>query len=143
MAVFYDEIPAGLSQQTLKVPGVGTFRTPGVSAYFMKRDWPLRQLLAVLRGLGVMLALFLALVFTQLAPSLVHGGLSGVHHHIVRVATAGVPLERWGVAIARMYEALAILALVGCVLFWVQRCLSRRLASARGPVNGTTTRVAR
>jgi hypothetical protein len=86
-----------------------------------------------------MLALLLLLVFAQLAPSLIHGGLSGVHHHIVRVATTGVPQERWAVAIARMYEALATLAFVGCVLFWAQRCLSRRLASARGPVNRTTT----
>ena len=90
-----------------------------------------------------MLALLLVLVFAQLAPSLIHGGLSGVHDHIVRVATTGVPQERWGVAIARMYEALAILALVGCVLFWAQRRLGRRLTSARGPVNVTTTRVAR
>lgn len=109
----------------------------------MKRDWPLRQLLAVLRGVGVMLALILALVFAQLAPSLIHGGLGGVHDHIVRVATAGVPQEHWDVAIARMYEALATLALVGCVLFLAQRCLGRRLASARGPGNGTTTRIAR
>jgi hypothetical protein len=90
-----------------------------------------------------MLTLLLVLVFAQLAPSVIHGGLSGVHHHIVRVATAGVPQERWGVAIARMYEALATLALVGCALFWAQRRLGRRLTSARGSVDMPTTRVAR
>jgi len=96
----------------------------------MKRDWPLRQLLAILRGIALMVALFVSLIFLQLAPSLIRGGVSGVRDHIVRVAVAGVPPEHWGVAIARMYEALAAMVVITCALFLAQRYVARRLAAS-------------
>jgi hypothetical protein len=97
----------------------------------MKPDWTLRQVLAILRGVGLMVALFLALILLQLVPSLFRGGISGVQDHIERVAITGVPPEHWPAAIARMYGALIGVALFGCVLFLAQRYLGRKLAGNR------------
>jgi len=101
----------------------------------MKTDWPLRQLLAVLRGVAIMLALFWVLILMQLLPALFRGGLAGIHDHITRVAIAGVPPERWDQAVTRMYESLGATLLAGCLFFVAQRYLGRWLAShksARG-----------
>jgi hypothetical protein len=106
------------------------FIVPGV-CFCMRSNWPLRQLLAVLRGVNLIVALVLAAILLQLAPALVRGGVSGVRDHIVRVATAGVPQEHWPVAIARMYETLLVLILFCCVLYWAQRFVGRRVTSAR------------
>ena len=95
----------------------------------MKPSWTLRQVLALLRGIAVMVALFWALILLQLVPSLVRGGLAGVRDHIARVAIAGVPPEHWDIAISRMYLALGLTFAVGIVLFLVQRYLGRKLAS--------------
>ncbi len=95
----------------------------------MRRDWPLRQLLATLRGIALMVALFWALILIQLVPSLLRGGLAGVRDHIARVAIAGVPQDRWDLAVTRMYEVLAATALLGCILFLAQRYLGRKLGS--------------
>ena len=92
----------------------------------------MRQLLAILRGIALMVAALLSLILLQLAPSLIRGGLSGVRDHIVRVAVAGVPPERWGIAVLRMYEALSVIVLLVCLLFLAQRYLGRKLASGRG-----------
>jgi hypothetical protein len=78
-----------------------------------------------------MVAVLLALILVQLVPSLIRGGLSGVHAHIARVAIAGVSPERWGIAVVRMYEALSAIILLVCVLFVAQRYLGRKLASNR------------
>lgn len=97
----------------------------------MKPDWTLRQVLAILRGVGLMVALFLALILLQLVPSLLRGGVSGVRDHIERVAVTGVPPEHWPVAIARMYGALIGVAVFLCILFLAQRYLGRKLAGNR------------
>jgi len=102
-----------------------------VSDLSMKPGWSLRQLLAVLRGLAIMVALFWALVLLQLVPAFVRGGLGALRDQIVRVATAGVPQEHWNIAITRMYEALGALAIAGCVLYKAQRYLGRKLAAQR------------
>jgi hypothetical protein len=91
----------------------------------MKLDWILRQFVAVLRGVALIVAALLALVLLQLAPSLVRGGVAGVEERIAHVATAGVPPEHWAVAITRMYEALGLLALLALLLFWAQRLVGR------------------
>jgi len=95
----------------------------------MKPSWTLRQVLALLRGIALMVALFWALILLQLVPSLVRGGLAGVHDHIARVAIAGVPPKHWDIAISRMYLALGLTFAVGIVLFLVQRYLGWKLAS--------------
>ena len=97
----------------------------------MKPTWPLRQLLATLRGIALMVALFWGLILLQLIPALIRGGLAGVRDHIERVATAGVPPERWGIAVTRMYEALGITFLFGCLVFLAQRYLARKLSGVR------------
>jgi hypothetical protein len=79
-----------------------------------------------------MVAMLLSLILLQLVPSLIRGGLSGVRDHIARVAIAGVPPERWGMAVLRMYEALSAIVLLVCILFLAQRYLGRKLASGRG-----------
>jgi hypothetical protein len=98
----------------------------------MRRNWTLRQLLAILRGIALMVAGLLSLILLQLTPSLIRGGLSGVRDHIARVAIAGVPPERWGIAVLRMYEALSTIVLLVCILFFTQRYLGRKLGSGRG-----------
>ena len=95
----------------------------------MKPSWTVRQFLAILRGLALMVALFWALILLQLVPAVVRGGLAGVRDHIARVAVAGVPPEHWGIAISRMYLALGVTFAIGILLFLAQRYLGRRLAS--------------
>jgi hypothetical protein len=97
----------------------------------MKRDWPLRQLLAVVRGIAVMAAVLCALIVLQLLPSLASGGLSGVRDHIYQVAIAGVPSERWDIAVSHMYEALATIVILACILFLAHRYLGRVVHSRR------------
>jgi hypothetical protein len=104
----------------------------------MRRNWPLRQLLAILRGIALMVAVLLSLILVQLVPALIRGGLSGVRHHIARVAIAGVPPERWGIAVVRMYEAPSAVVLFVCILFLAQRYLGRKLNSGRGMPDRTT-----
>jgi len=93
----------------------------------MRRQWTLRQLLATVRGIGFMLALFWVFMGIQFVPWLLRGGLEGMRQHLDQVATAGVPPEQWPVAITHMREALAVLA--GCLVLTVvlQRHLSRRM----------------
>ena len=98
----------------------------------MRSNWTLRQLLATLRGLAIMVALFWALILLQLVPALFRGGLAGLHDQIVRVATAGVSPKNWNIAITRMYLALMTMAVAGCILFLAQKYLARRLALHRG-----------
>ncbi len=105
----------------------------------MKPNWPLRQLLAILRGIALMVALFWGLILFQLIPALVRSGIAGVHDRIERVATAGVPQEHWSVAVTRMYEALGATFLLGCLLFLGQRYLGRKLSGvSRGGERGMT-----
>jgi len=94
----------------------------------MKPSWTLRQVLALLRGIALMVALFWVLILLQLVPALVRGGLAEAREHIARVAVAGVPPEHWGIAISRMYLALGITFTLGIVLFLAQRYLGRKLA---------------
>jgi hypothetical protein len=95
----------------------------------MKPSWTVRQFLAILRGLALMVALFWALILLQLVPAVVRGGLAGVRDHIARVAVAGVPPEHWDIAISRMYLVLGVTFAIGILLFLAQRYLGRRLAS--------------
>jgi hypothetical protein len=105
----------------------------------MKPNWTMRQLLALLRGMTLMVALFWGLVLLQLGPTLVRRGLAGVREHIERVAMAGVPPDHWNIAISRMYEALGATFLFGCALFVAQRYLARKLNSYRpGARSGMT-----
>ena len=43
----------------------------------MQREWTLRQILAIVRGIGVMVGLFWMLVAVQFVPALWRGGLGG------------------------------------------------------------------
>jgi hypothetical protein len=97
----------------------------------MKPSWTLRQVLAILRGITVMVALFWTLILLQLVPALVRGGLAGVRNYIERVAIAGVPQEHWSIAVTRMYEALGATFAFGCALFLAQRYLGRKLNLSR------------
>jgi len=94
----------------------------------MRPSRALRQVLALLRGIALMVALFWTLILLQLVPAMVRGGLTGVREHIARVAIAGVPPEHWDIAISRMYLALGMTFVVGIVLFLAQRYLGRKLA---------------
>jgi hypothetical protein len=94
----------------------------------MQPNWTLRQLLALLRGLALMVALFWGLILFQLVPALFRGGLAGVREHIDRVAIAGLPPDHWSIAITRMYEALGATFVLGCLLFLAQRYLGRKLS---------------
>ena len=98
----------------------------------MRPNWTLRQVLALLRGLAIMVALFWTLVLLHLVPALVRSGISGVHERIARVAVAGLPPEQWGVAVTRMYTALGATLLFGVLLYLAQRYLGRKLASHGG-----------
>ena len=98
----------------------------------MEPSWILRQLLAILRGLTIMVGIFWALVLLELVPALLRRGFTGVHDLIVRVAIAGVPPEHWEAAISRMQLALGSILAVGILLFIVQRYLGRKLTSHVG-----------
>lgn len=95
----------------------------------MKPSWTLRQLLAILRGMALIVAALWALILLNLVPPLIRGGLAGVHDRIARVAIAGVPPEQWNIAVTRMYEALAATFAFGLVLYLAQRFLGRKLSS--------------
>src|SRR6266850_2425711 len=95
----------------------------------MKPSWTLRQLLAILRGIVLIVALFWALILLQLVPALLRGGLAGVRDHIARVAVAGVPPEHWDIAISRMYLALGMTLAVGLVLL-ASHCSARSCPGA-------------
>ena len=97
----------------------------------MKPNWTLRQLLAILRGIALMVALLWTLILVQLVPALVRGGFAGVREHIECVAISGVPPDRWSIAVTRMYVALGGTFLIGCLLFLAQRYLGRKLTSVR------------
>ena len=99
----------------------------------MQPNWTLRQLLALLRGLALMVALFWGLILLQLVPAWLRVGLAGVRVHIERVATAGVPPDHWSIAIARMYGALAATFAFGCLLFVAQLYLGRKLSGRSHP----------
>ena len=112
-------------------PAVETLTACAVSDLSMKPSWTLRQLLALLRGLAIMVALFWVLILFQLGPAFFRGGFTALRDQIVRVATAGVPPEHWDIAITRMYEALGAIAIVGLFLYKAQRYLGRKLSSQR------------
>ncbi len=95
----------------------------------MKPSWTLRQLLAIVRGLTIMVGLFWALLLVRFVPVLLRRGLTGVRELIVRAATSDVPPEQWEVAISRMHVALGTIFAVGVLLFIVQRYLGRKLTS--------------
>jgi hypothetical protein len=97
----------------------------------MQRNWTLRQLLAIVRGIGVMVGLFWLLVAAEFLPVLWHGGFAGVRNEMVRIAIAGTDRDRWQIAVIRMDQALGIMAAVGCGLFLLQRYLGRKLATSR------------
>lgn len=107
----------------------------------MKPNWTLRQILAVLRGLALMVAMFWALVLVQLVPALFRSGINGVRDHIVRVAIAGVPPEQWDVAVTRMYLALGATLVFGVALFLGQRYLGRKLSRGNRAEAGVTEAV--
>ena len=105
----------------------------------MQPDWTLRQLLALLRGLALMVALFWGLILVEMVPALVRGGLPEVRDLVARAAIAGVPPDRWNIAITRMYEALGATLVLGCLLFLAQRYLGRKLSSrSQGARQGMT-----
>src|SRR6266403_6024181 len=83
----------------------------------MKPSWTLRQLLAIVRGLTIMVGLFWALLLVRFVPVLLRRGLTGVRELIVRAATSDVPPEQWEVAISRMHVALGSIFAGGVVLF--------------------------
>ena len=99
----------------------------------MQPNWTLRQVLALLRGLALMVALFWGLILVQLVPALFRGGLAGVRDHIERVAIMGVPPDHWSIAITRMYEALVVTFVLGCLLFLAQHSLGRKLSGRSRP----------
>src|SRR2546430_2408054 len=94
----------------------------------MKPSWTLRQLLAILRGIALMIAMFWALILFQLVPTLMRKGLAGVREQIERIAESGVPPEHWMAAVTRMYEALGATLLIGWLLFLAQRSVARKLS---------------
>ena len=93
----------------------------------MRREWTLRQVLATVRGIGFMVGLFWVFMALQFVPPLVRSGFSGAWMHLVQVATAGVPEARWPMAVARMQEALAVMAALAVLLFLLQKYLARKL----------------
>jgi len=99
----------------------------------MRRQWTLRQLLATVRGIGLMLALFWVFIGAQFVPPLLRGGFAGMREHLDRVATADVPEQQWPGAIAHMREALVVLAVVLVLLILLQRYLARKVV--RDPEN--------
>lgn len=111
--------------------GGGTFDNLPVSEKCMQPSWTLRQILAILRGLTIMVGLFWALVLVGLLPAFVREGLAGPRDLIVRVATAGVSPEHWNTAITRMQVALITTLAAGIILFVAQRYLGRKLSSRR------------
>ena len=95
----------------------------------MKPSFILRQLLALVSGLAIIVALFWSLLLLQFVPVFIRGGFPGLQEHVARVATADVPPQQRETAITRMYEALAASALVGCILYKTIGYLQTRLDS--------------
>ena len=98
---------------------------------YMQREWTLRQILAIVRGIGVMVGLFWMLVAVQFVPAMWHGGFGGVREQMVRIAVTGVAQDRWQIAVMRMDQALGIMGAVACCLFLLQRYLGRKLNPSR------------
>ena len=96
----------------------------------MQREWTLRQILAIVRGIGVMVGLFWMLVAVQFVPAMWHGGFGGVREQMVRIAVTGVAQDRWEIAVLRMHEALAVMAALAAALYVLQRYLGRKLGSS-------------
>jgi hypothetical protein len=99
---------------------------------YMQREWTLRQILAIVRGIGVMVGLFWLLVAVQFVPAWWRGGLGGVREQMVRIAVTGVAQDHWQIAVMRMDQALGIMGALGCGLFLLQRTLARRLRRSPG-----------
>ena len=59
----------------------------------MKPNWTLRQLLALLRGLALMVAVFWGLVLLQLVPALLRRGIAGVREHITQALAGEIRLS--------------------------------------------------
>jgi hypothetical protein len=98
----------------------------------MQREWTLRQVLAIVRGIGVMVGLFWVLVAVQFIPVLWRGGFAGARNEMVRIAVTGVAQDHWQIAVMRMDQALGIMGALACGLFLLQRSLARRLSGRRG-----------
>jgi hypothetical protein len=98
---------------------------------YMQREWTLRQILAIVRGIGVMVGLFWMLVAVQFVPAMWHGGFAGVREQMVRIAVTGVAEDHWQIAVMRMDQALGIMGAVACALFLLQRYLGRKLNERR------------
>jgi len=96
---------------------------------YMQREWTLRQILATVRGIGVMVGLFWLLVAVQFVPAWWRGGLGGVREQMVRIAVTGVAQDHWQIAVMRMDQALGIMGALGCALFLLQRYLGRKLST--------------
>ena len=119
------ESPCGIGK--IRFHNLGNLRAAQGVYNDMRRQWTLRQLLATVRGIGFMLALFWVFVGAQFVPALLRGGLRGMREHLDRVATAGVPEEQWPVAIAHMREALVVLAIFLVLMVLLQRYLARKV----------------
>jgi len=98
----------------------------------MKPNWTLRQILALLRGLALIVGLLWALFLVQIIPALLGGGVSGVRELIARAAIAGVPQEHWDTAISRMYLLMGATLVFGLALYIAQRYLGRKLGGRHG-----------
>ena len=98
----------------------------------MRRDWTLRQVVAIVRGIGVMVGLFWVVVAIQFVPALIREGFGGARQEMVRIAIAGVAQERWEIAVLRMQEALGGMAALACGLYLLQRYLGRQIQNGRG-----------
>jgi hypothetical protein len=97
----------------------------------MQREWTLRQILAIVRGIGVMVGLFWLLVAVQFVPAMWHGGFVGVREQMVRIAVTGVAQDHWEIAVMRMDQALAFMGALACGLFLLQRYLGRKVSTNR------------
>jgi hypothetical protein len=98
----------------------------------MRTEWAMRQILAVLRGIAFMLGIFWIFLGLQFVPAFLRGGPAAVRDHLVRVAVAGIPVERWPIAIMRMEEALAILGAVAVGTYLLQRLVARKITRSMG-----------
>jgi len=94
----------------------------------MRWEWTLRRVLAAVRGIGIMLAVFWVFIGIQFAAPLLRGGLEGMREHLDQLATAGVPPAQWPVAITHMQDALAILGACMILIVLLQRYLARKVA---------------
>jgi hypothetical protein len=93
----------------------------------MNSEWIWKQVLMAVRGMALLLIVVCAFIALQFLPPFLHGGPAAVREYLIRVATAGVPEERWPMAIFRMQEALGILAGAALGSWLLQRVLARRV----------------